>query len=262
MKVRTRRFAPVFVAAALLAISAACSGSSNNAANEPATELPEPSVTVAATPSSTAPAAAGRFTPAGTPGSSLIPLPGASSSSIAGVAGASATGTPLSSQQLDQLSLTANDLPSGFTITGSGPGGPELGRDVYASYQEEFQQRDVTSTQSLQQTIIVIDLLGQYKDANSASSGIHAVNVQSLNQLLGSVSLTAEPATIPTIDDDSSAYHFSGSTNGTSIGGYMVLFRRGPIASLILTASVQGGESLPQTLDLAQKQAQRLQSAG
>jgi hypothetical protein len=231
---------------------AACSGSSNTPAST-ATDQPTAALTTTTAPPS---ASAVRPTPqAGAGSGSLLGLSTATATS-----GASASATPLSSQQLDRLSLTPDDLPSGFAITGSGPGGPELGRDVLASYQEEFQQRDVTSTQSLQQTIIVIALLGQYKDASSALSGLKAVNAQSLNQLLGSVNLSAEAATIPAIGEDATAFHFSGDTNGTSIGGYMVLFHIGPVATLILSASVKGSESLPQTVDLAQKQAQKLQA--
>jgi hypothetical protein len=232
---------------------AACSGSNNSGAASPATEQPTTALTTTA--SQPSPSAIRPTPPAGTGSGSLLGLSTATPTSSS----AAASATPLSSQQLDQLSLTPDDLPSGFAITGSGPGGPELGRDVLASYQEEFQQRDVTSTQSLQQTIIVIDLLGQYKDTSSALSGLKAVNAQSLNQLLGSVNLSAEAATIPAISDDATAFHFSGDTNGTSIGGYMVLFHSGPIATLILSASVKGSESLQQTVDLAQKQAQRLQ---
>jgi hypothetical protein len=170
--------------------------------------------------------------------------------------------TPLSQQQLDQLALSATDLPQGFAITASGPGGPELGPDVLASYQEEFQQSNVTSTQSLQQTIVIINLLGQYKDSASALAGIRAINVQTLNQLLGSVSLTAEPATVPPVGEDSQGFHFTGTSNNVSVGGYLIVFHKGPIAALILTAAAQGGESLPQTIDLAQKQAQKLPAAG
>jgi len=166
--------------------------------------------------------------------------------------------TPLPPQRLDQLALSATDLPAGFTITASGPGGPELGGDVLASFQEEFQQRDVTSTQSLQQTIVMIDLLGQYKDSASALSGIRAISVQSLNQLLGSVNLNAELAAIPQIGEDAQAFHFTGDSSNVSVGGFLIVFHRGPIAALILTAAVKGAEALQQTVDLAQKQVQKL----
>jgi len=251
---RTYRICFLISLVALATGLAACSGSSNSPAASTATEEATTAVATA-TPSPSTPAAVRGTPAAGATSSSLIGLPAASATG-----GPSASPTPLSSQQLDQLSLTADDLPAGFSITGSGPGGPELGRDVLSSYQEEFQQRDVTSTQSLQQTIIVIDLLGQYKDIPSALSGLKAVNAQNLNQLLGSVNLSAEAATVPAIGDDSSAFHFSGDTNGTSIGGYMVLFHNGPIATLVLTASVKGSESLQQTVDLAQKQAQKLKA--
>jgi hypothetical protein len=253
LKGRTYRASYLLAAAGLLLGIAACSGSGN----APATSTPadQPTVVVTAAAALPSTSATARGTAATGNSGSLLGLPTAGPSGTA-----SASATPLSSQQLDLLSLTIDDLPPGFAITGSGPGGPELGRDVLASYQQEFQQRDVTSTQSLQQTIIIIDLLGQYKDTPSALSGLKAVNAQNLNQLLGSVNLSAESATIPAISDDSSAFHFSGDTNGTSIGGYMVLFHNGPIATLILTASVKGSESLPQTIDLAQKQAQKLQA--
>ncbi|HTE86470.1 MAG TPA: hypothetical protein VK821_17255 [Dehalococcoidia bacterium] len=168
--------------------------------------------------------------------------------------------TPLPLQRLDQVALSASDLPAGFTITASGPGGPELGADVIASFQEEFQQRDVTSPQSLQQTIVIINLLGQYRDAAGALSGTRAISLQSLNQLLGSVNLNAELAAVPQIGEDSQSFHFTGDSNNVSVGGYLIVFHRGPVASLILTASVKGAESLQQTVDLAQKQDQRLQS--
>lgn len=210
------------------------------------------------------------------PSNNGAPAPEAQTATIAANAGTAAAGagstpssspvaapaTPLSQQQLNQIALAATDLPVGFSITASGPGGPELGADVLASYQEEFQQRDVTSTQSLQQTIVVIALLGQYRDTTTALAGIHAINTQTLNQILGNVSLTADAAPIPAIDQDSEAFHFTGGSNGTSVGGYLIVFHRGPIAALILTAAVQGSESLPQTIDLAQKQAQKLPALG
>jgi hypothetical protein len=167
--------------------------------------------------------------------------------------------TPLPPQRLDQLALSATDLPPNFTITASGPGGPELGNDVLSSFQVEFQQRDITSTQSLQQTIVIINLLGQYKDATTALAGIRAINVQSLNQLLGSLNLNAEVASVPSIGEDAQGIHLTGDTNSISVGAYLIAFHRGPVAALVLTAAVKGAESLPQTVDLAQKQAQRLQ---
>ncbi len=177
-------------------------------------------------------------------------------------AAASSSATPLSQQQLDQVALSVSDLPAGFAITASGPGGPDLGPDVLTSYQEEFQQRDVTSSQSLQQTIVIINLLGQYKDAASALAGIRAINVQNLNQILGGVNMTATPATVPAIGEDSEGYHFTGTTNGVAIGGYLIAFHHGPVAALLLTAGVQGSESLDQTVSLAQKQAQKLATLG
>jgi hypothetical protein len=225
---------------------AACSGSSQNSS----TQVAEVDTSTPVAPLTPRPLA----TPPPPP-SSILALP-----TVTGTA--AAVGTPLSPQQLSQLALTVTDLPPGFAATGSGQGGPELGPDVLASWQQEFQQRDVTSTQALQQTIVIIDLLGQYKTPASALSGIRAVNAQSLNQLLGSVNLTAEAASVPAIEEDSAAFHFLGDTNGTSVGGYLIVFHRGPIASLILTASVKGSESLAQTVDLAQKQAQRVRGAG
>lgn len=182
----------------------------------------------------------------------------AARASISATAVRTPTATPLPLQRLDQLALSATDLPVGFTVTASGPGGPELGPDVLASYQEEFQQRDVTSAQSLQQTIVIINLLGQYKDAASALNGIRSINVQSLNQLLGSVNLNAEVASIPQIGEDSQAFHFTGDSSNVSVGGYLIVFHRGPLAALVLTAAVKGSESLQQTVDLAQKQDQKL----
>ncbi|MGI8552758.1 MAG: hypothetical protein ACR2PL_18515 [Dehalococcoidia bacterium] len=173
-----------------------------------------------------------------------------------------ATPSAAASADLQRIALQGTDLPSGFTLTDSGPGGPELGRDVVASFQQEYQQRDVTSTQSLQQTIVIVDLLGQYKDATSAGSAVKGVNLQSLNQLLGSASLTAEPATVASIGEDTGGYHFTGSTNGVSVGGYLIVFHRGSTAALVVTAAVKGSESLPQTVSLAQRQDQKLQSGG
>lgn len=248
----------IALAAALALALAGCAGSNQNAATPASVEQ----TTVTVTPSATA-----RVIPSPpTQGSSILIIPTAPPAGSPPAAAA----TPLSQQQLDQLALGTTDLPPGFAVTGSGPGGPELGRDVLASYQEEFQQRDVTSTQSLQQTIVIIVLLGQYRDTSSALNGIRAVNAQSLNQLLGSVNLTAEPASIPAIEEDSAAFHFSGnvsgaaggSPNGTAVGGYLIVFHRGSLATLILTAAVKGSESLPQTVDLAQKQAQKLRASG
>jgi hypothetical protein len=169
--------------------------------------------------------------------------------------------TPLSQQQLDRIALSSTDLPPGFSITASGPGGQELGPDVLASFQEEFQQKDVTSGAGLQQTIVIINLVGQYRDAASAASGVKAMNAQSLNQLLNSVNLNAETASLPAIGEDTQGFHFTGDTNGVGVGGYLVAFHRGPIAAMILTASVKGAESLPQIIDLAQKQAQKMAAA-
>ncbi len=170
-----------------------------------------------------------------------------------------ATATPLTQQQLDQTALSVSDLPPGFAITGSGPGGPELGPDVLTSYQEEFQQRDVTSTQSLQQPVVIIDLLGQYRTPADALAGIRAINQQSLNQLLGGVNLTATPVTIPPVGQDSQAFHFTGTSNGVSIGGHLIAFHQGSVAVMLLIAGVQGSESQDQSVALAQKQAQKLQ---
>ena len=131
------------------------------------------------------------------------------------------------------------------------------------SYEEQFQQRNLTSVQSLQQTILVLGLLERYLDSSSASENSQIVNGQRLNQLLlgsGYNGLSAEAVSVPPIEDDSSAFHFLGDTNGASIGGYMIIFHRGPVVALILTAAVKGAESLPQTIDIAQKQAERLRT--
>lgn len=218
-----------------LALAFAAGACSSQESAPPSSEAP------AATTSTASPRPTTRVTSSSTP----IPTPTPS-----------ATLPPL--QRLDQVALSATDLPAGFTVTASGPGGPELGPDVLASYQEEFQQRDVTSAQSLQQTIVIISLLGQYKDAASALSGIRSINVQTLNQLLGSVSLNAEAASVPPIGEDSQAFHFTGDSNNVSVGGYLIVFHRGAVAALILTAAVKGSESLQQTVDLAQKQDQKL----
>jgi hypothetical protein len=227
----------------LVAALAACSQptTSSSPSESPATSTPAP--TVVAT----------QAAPLGAP-PLLVPT--------AAAASPAAPVTALTQQQLDQAALSVGDLPAGFAITASGPGGPELGPDVLTSYQEEFQQRDITSAQSLQQTIVVIDLLGQYKDANSAIGGLRAINTQSLNQLLGGVNLTATPVTIPAVGEDSQAFHVTGAANGVSIGGYLIAFHRGPVAAMLLTAGVQGAESLDQSVSLAQKQAQKLTSLG
>ena len=127
--------------------------------------------------------------------------------------------TPMSQQQLDRMALSSTDLPPGFSVTASGPGGQELGQDVLASFQEEFQQKDVTSGAGLQQTIVIINLVGQYRDPASAANGVKALSAQSLNQLLNSVNLNAEPAALPGIGEDTQGFHFTGDTNGVGVGG-------------------------------------------
>ena len=187
-----------------------------------------------------------------------ITIPSLFATPASGPGGTPAAGTV--PQDLTRLALQASDLPPGFALTSSGPGGPELGQDVVSSYQEEFQQRQITSTQSLQQTVAIVDLLGRYRDATSAEKGFQAVNVQSLNQTLSAANLTSDPATIPAIGDDSAGYHFTGTLNGVSVGGYVIIFHVGPTTSMIITASVKGSESLPQTISLAQTQASKLKA--
>jgi hypothetical protein len=250
---------------ALILVLTACRGSSREAP-PPATEAP-PTSTPRVTATTVRPTTTAAGTPGSTPGATVTGTAGAAATGTPGLitgspaAGAAASSGPLSQQQLDQMALSATDLPPGFAVTASGPGGPELGPDVLASYQEEFQQRDVTSIQALQQTIVIINLLGQYRDSASALAAIRAISVQSLNQILGGVNLSAEAATVPAIAEDSQGFHFTGDTNGISVGGYLIVYHRGPIASLVLTAAVKGSEALPQTIDLAQKQAQKIPAA-
>lgn len=81
--------------------------------------------------------------------------------------------------------------------------------------------KNVTSSLGLQQTLIIITLLAQYTDPSSAHINVQNVSGQNLNQLFLGGSLngfSSEAATVPPIEDDSSALHFSGDTNGTSIG--------------------------------------------
>ena len=261
-----RRCLLAWMLVACLSISlAACSGSNKKKTATPRSTPPPPptlSVKATATPATTA-------TPTPFP---TISLPGLQIATPTRVGSATPTGTnpragsatptTAAAQGLARLALQASDLPSGFALTDSGPGGAELGRDVVSSYQAEFQQRDVTSTQSLQQTIVIIDLIGQYTDAASAKAGVQSVNQQSLNQLLGTANMTAAPATIPAVGEDSAGYQFSGATGGASIGGYLIVFHRGPIAALVITAAVKGAENLPQTIQLAQKQDQKIQGGG
>ena len=238
--------AGVFVGSILL-------GACSNQKNEPAANSPQAAFTFTATSTPTA-----SLTPraAGTAAAGIT-FPGLAPISPTGVAGAIIP----PAGGLQQVALGVTDLPSGFALTASGPGGPELGPNVTLSYQEEFQQRAIQSTRDLQQTIVIVDLLGQYRDPASALAGIKSVNVQTLNQILGPASLTAEPATIPLIGEDAAAYHFSGNTNGISVGGYLLIFHRGPMAAMVVTAAVKDAESLPQTIDLAQKQDQKLQAS-
>lgn len=240
---------PLALLSGLLALMlVACSGTNANSTSK-STVTAATTAPAAPTTEATAPAIATAFPTITLPGLQL-----ATAAASAGPAGA----TPVTVLQLPPLALQVTDLPSGFALTNSGPGGAQLGSDVLASYQEEFQQRDVTSTQSLQQTIVIVDLLGEYRNIASATAGVKALNVQTLNTLLGGASLTAQQVAIPAIGDDSAGYHFSGTSNGTSIGGYLIVFHQSQIASLIVTAAVKGAESLPQTIQLAQRQDQKL----
>jgi len=121
---------------------------------------------------------------------------------------------------LAQFALQTDDLPPGFALTAPGRlGAADLA--AFASYQEEFQQKNVTSSLGLQQTLIIITLLAQYTDPSSAHINVQNVSGQNLNQLFLGGSLngfSSEAATVLPIEDDSSALHFSGDTNGTSIG--------------------------------------------
>jgi hypothetical protein len=269
---RRRLLAAALAGCLGISLIACSSANKKKSATPPATPPPPPTL-AATTVTVTATATALRtpFPTISLPGLQIAtPTPGASStatgtgtpsSSATAAASPGASGTA-SPQGLARLALQTSDLPSGFALTDSGPGGAELGRDVVSSYEQEFQQRDVTSTQALQQTIVIIDLIGQYRDAESAKTGVQSVNQQSLNQLLGTASITAEPATVPAIGEDPAGYHFSGTTGGSSVGGYLIVFHRGPIAALVVTAAVKGAENLPQTISLAQRQDQKIQSGG
>jgi hypothetical protein len=229
------------LAAALMLLLSACAKSGGGSATPIETAAPS-TITATATRGATVTA--------------TVPRPAASVAATPAVAQ-----TPLSQQQLDRMALSSTDLPPGFGVTASGPGGQELGPDVLASFQEEFQQRDVTSGAALQQTIVIINLVGQYRDSAAAASGVKALTAQNLNQLLNSVNLSAEAATVPAIGEDTQGFHFTGDTNGVGVGGYLIAFHRGPIAGMVLTASVKGAEALPQIIDLAQKQAQKIPPA-
>lgn len=277
-----RRLLAAILAVCLTISLAACSSSNTKkkTATPPSTPPPPPTLTAATvTPTLTATATRTPFPTISIPGLQIATPTSAASSTATTAAGVTSTSVAANSttpgaspsvgasasatappQGLARLALQTSDLPAGFALTDSGPGGSELGRDVVSSYQAEFQQRDVTSTQALQQTIVIIDLIGQYRDAASAKSGVQSVNQQSLNQLLGTANMTAEPATVPAIGDDSAGYHFTGTTGGASDGGYLIVFHRGPIAALVVTAAVKGAENLQQTIQLAQKQDQKIQS--
>ena len=251
---------------ACIGISVVACSSSNNKKKTASQSSPPPPPTLTITETSTpiATIAPSPFPTFSIPGLQIATATPAGSSTATATRPISGSATPAvaTAQGLGRLALQLSDLPSGFALTDSGPGGAELGRDVVSSYEAEYQQRDVTSTQSLQQTIVIINLIGQYRDAASAKAGVQSVNQQSLNQLLGTANMTAEPATVPAIGDDSAGYHFSGTTGGASVGGYLIVFHRGPIAALVITAAVKGAESLPETIQLAQKQDQKLQSGG
>lgn len=259
------RLLPVLAVGLTALLLVACSGSNKN--NHVAQSTQQPETAVDLTTSTPIPPARTVTPPSITiPG--LVPATpralgtGAARPGVSSTPGASLAAA-LSPAQLAQRALQAGDLPSGFVLTNSGPGGPELGPDVTASFQEEFQQRDVTSAQSLQQTIVIVDLLGIYRDAASAATGVKGVTVQTLNQALGSGSgLTAQTQPVTAIGDDTAGYHFTGASNGVPVGGYLIVFHRGPLAAMIVTAAPLGAESLPQTISLAQKQDDKLQAPG
>jgi hypothetical protein len=208
----------------------------------PVDDLPAPAATAAALKPALPTAAS---TPAGAVTSSLPSAP---------------PGAP--SRPLADLALQAGDVPAGFVVMTTGPLDQVLGSDVLAGYEEEFGPADVMAADGLQKTIVILDLLGRYKDATSARNGLQVVTSQSLNQLLGSNTVTMEPAATPPIGESSSGLHFSGSTKGGAVGGYLIAVQSGPTVALVVTAAARGAESLPQTVDLAQKQAQRLSAGG
>jgi hypothetical protein len=271
---------------AALTVLAACSSSNNNknkansAGNAPvattvAAPLASPTAAVspapvrAATSSPTAGTARAGTPSSSTPTSGRSPTPGASagqaaancSGSAAGSAAAAATSTPAAGASADEkllrsAALTLADLPKGFSLE-TAEATPPSGAGETANF-------DLTFTcigqggSGLNIQAIVIGL-ASFSDAAAATSGFKQLPNQITEQAGQDFQLTPV-TTAPKVGDDTLAYKVSGTTEGITLGGYAVIWRRGRFGTAVIQVGAPAVQSIDDVAALAQKQDAKLQS--
>ncbi len=271
---------------AALALLAACSSSNNNKNNANTNTNSGANAPIATTVDAAAsPTAAARTTaiasPApvrastGSPTSSApisgrSPTPGAAaaqsgscSGPAAGSAAAAATSTPAPGASADErllrsAALTLADLPAGYEVQSAEATPPSTSGET-ANY-------DVTYTCIGQggsglNIQAIVDGLFSFDSASTASDGFKQLPNQITQQAGQDFQLT--PVTnAPKIGDDTLAYKVSGSSQGITLGGYALIWRRGRFGAAVIQVGAPAVGAIDDVAALAQKQDAKLQSAG
>ncbi|GEM_PF-1618455 len=275
---RTLKLVKLAAPLAALALLAACSSSNNNknknnannnSSNAPVatTATPLASPTAAASPApvraSTASPSAGTAPVRGsspTPGAAAGQAAGSCSGPAAGTAAAAATSTPAAGASADEkmlraAALTLADLPKGYSLDSS-EATPPSGAGETANYSLTFTCIGQGGTGLNIQALV--DGLASFSDAAAATTGFKTLPDQITQQAGQDFQLT--PVTnAPKIGDDTLAYKVSGSTQGITLGGYAVIWRRGRFGVALIQVGAPAVETIDDVAALAQKQDAKLQ---
>jgi len=269
---------------AALALLAACSSSNNNKnnanANNAANAPIATTVAAAASPTaaarttaiaSPAPVRSSTGSPTSSaPASGRSPTPGAAaaqsgscSGPAAGSAAAAATSTPAPGASADEkllraAALTLADLPAGYEVQSAEASPPATSGET-ANYDVTF--TCIGQGGSGLNIQAIVDGLFSFDSASTASDGFKQLPNQITQQAGEDFQLT--PVTnAPKIGDDTLAYKVSGSSQGITLGGYALIWRRGRFGAAVIQVGAPAVGAIDDVAALAQKQDAKLQSAG
>jgi len=252
---------------------AGCTGGNNNKANNSAATAAATAATIAAT-------VVRAVTPVATPATSRTSTPIATAARTAtpsvvvrtptpapagGAATPAADGTPAATgtldaalqSQLEGAVLKESDIGAGFTKQDDNKGDlTSVGQT--ANYEVTYGKVGVASGGGADIQAVVI-ALGGFRDVQTTRDQFANLEKEITASAGGDFKL--DPITNgPTVGDETRSFQVSGTSSGFTLGGYVIVWRRGRIASAIAQVGLPPPQSIDAVAALANKQDDALKS--
>lgn len=149
---------------------------------------------------------------------------------------------------LRDIALSAEDLPSGYSLVYRGemaPGDPNCTAPSACFLQGFF----TSASNGSDNTSTIIDQAIVIYNVNATPENLRPVLDDQLRGIASGGNFTALPD--PGIGDVSALYRFSLPTDGESLEGYLVIFGRGNLYEIVMVRGPDASESV--VVDLARK---------